>query len=199
MIFIVIVTSYLIGAIPFSYILPKIFTKVDVRERGSCNVGATNVLVTTGNRHIAILAAFLDVAKGFVVVIAAKLFFVSDFYPYLAGFFAIVGHDFPVYLKFNGGKGVATTVGVIMAANPFAIWFCLIVYSLFIVVTKYLILSTIITLFFTPFILLWLGEGLIGFIFGIFFLLLALFVHRADLSRIIAGKEKKLSEAIQSV
>ncbi|OGC10407.1 acyl-phosphate glycerol 3-phosphate acyltransferase [candidate division WOR-1 bacterium RIFOXYC2_FULL_37_10] len=197
--FAIILFSYLIGAIPFSYILPKLFGGIDVRAQGSGNVGATNVLVATGSKKIAVLSAFLDVVKGFAVVIFAKVVFGADIYWYLAGLFAIIGHDFPVYLKFKGGKGVATTAGVIAAINPFAIWVCLIVYIISIAGTRYLILSTLITLAITPFILFLLGEKGIGFIFGVLFFLPAIFVHRMDIEMLLSGKAKKISEALKSV
>ncbi len=107
---------YLIGSIPFGLILTKIFLKKDVREIGSGNVGATNVL-RTGHKGLAAATLFLDLSKGFVV----SFFFTVAADPAMgmfAGLFAIIGHCFPIWLKFKGGKGVATALGVLLAAVP---------------------------------------------------------------------------------
>ena len=196
---IVITISYLIGAIPFSFIFSKLFTGIDPRKAGSGNVGATNVLVSTGKRRTAILSVFFDIVKGFAVVIFAKIFFGADIYIYLAAFFAIVGHDFPVYLNFKGGKGVATTTGVLIAINPFAIWFCVIAYIISISITRYVILSSLISIAIIPFILWMLGDGILGVLFGILCFTLALYVHKEDIERLISGSERKLSDAIKTV
>lgn len=184
--------SYLAGSIPFSLIFAKIFTGVDVREGGSGNVGATNVLVTTGKKRAAIVSVFFDIAKGFSAVLFARLIFGADIYAYLAGFFAIVGHDFPVFLNFKGGKGIATTVGSIIALNPYAIGFILTAYIISILITRYFILSSLIALATLPVIMWMLGEGIYGVLFGMAALGIAMYVHRKDIDRIIAGKEVKI-------
>ncbi|MBI5701435.1 glycerol-3-phosphate 1-O-acyltransferase PlsY [Candidatus Saganbacteria bacterium] len=194
--FFAIVVSYLIGSIPFSLIFAKLFTDTDVRQKGSGNVGATNVLVTTGKKRAAILSVFFDILKGFVAVAISKILFGADIYAYTAGLFSIIGHDFPVFLGFKGGKGVAATTGVLIALNPIAIWFCLLIYIVSISISRYLILSSIITIGFIPFILWFLGEGLFGIIFGILAFLLALFVHRNDIIRLLSGKEAKFDRGV---
>lgn len=191
-----IISSYLIGAIPFSLIFSKIFSNIDVRYHGSRNVGATNVLVVTGKKKAAILAVIFDLIKGFAVVIFSKIFFGSDILAYTSGFFAVLGHDFSIYLGFKGGKGVATSVGSIIAINPFSIGFLVFAYVISILVTRYIILSTLISFIVLPFILWILGEGFLGIIFGILYLALAFYVHRGDIERLVSGKEKKLSDVV---
>lgn len=195
----VIIVSYLIGAIPFSLIFAKLIAGTDPRAHGTRNVGASNVLITTGKKRIAILAGFFDLLKGFAVVIAAKIIFGADIYYYLAGFFAVVGHDFPAYIGFRGGKGVATTAGALIAINPFAIWFCLIVYVVSFGISKYLILSSLLSILMVPIVLWGLGEGVCGLMFGVCVFMLALFAHREDVKRLLSGQETKFTEAASNL
>ena len=113
-IFIIIFFSYLSGSIPFGLILTKIFGKIDVRNIGSGNIGATNVL-RTGNKFLAFLTLILDITKGYIPVILAIKFF-PDFVN-LSALAAFIGHIFPVWLKFKGGKGVATYLGILFALS----------------------------------------------------------------------------------
>ena len=106
--------SYLCGSIPFGLILTKVFTKQDVRKIGSGNIGATNVL-RTGNKYLAALTLILDIFKGFAPTVVTLLFF-SDFI-YFSVLMTFLGHIFPVWLKFKGGKGVATYLGIISALS----------------------------------------------------------------------------------
>ncbi|QJT95076.1 glycerol-3-phosphate acyltransferase [Wolbachia endosymbiont of Diaphorina citri] len=115
-IFVVFVLSYILGSIPFSLIIAKI-NGINLREVGSGNIGATNV-ARTGNKFLAALALFLDTSKGFIVVYTAQQFCDNnDFYIYVSAILAVLGHMFPIWLRFNGGKGVATTLGVLIALN----------------------------------------------------------------------------------
>ena len=108
------IISYLMGSIPFGLILTKLFLKKDIREVGSGNIGATNVL-RTGNKFIGYSTLALDVLKAIIPVIFVK-FYYSDFL-YIASLCAFLGHVFPIWLKFKGGKGVATYLGILFAIN----------------------------------------------------------------------------------
>nr|WP_264720247.1 glycerol-3-phosphate 1-O-acyltransferase PlsY [Wolbachia endosymbiont (group B) of Eucosma cana] len=115
-IFVVFVLSYILGSIPFSLIIAKI-NGINLREVGSGNIGATNV-ARTGNKFLAAIALFLDTSKGFIAVYTAQQFCDNnDFYIYVSAILAVLGHMFPIWLRFNGGKGVATTLGVLVALN----------------------------------------------------------------------------------
>ncbi|WP_410542167.1 glycerol-3-phosphate 1-O-acyltransferase PlsY [Wolbachia endosymbiont (group B) of Horisme vitalbata] len=115
-IFVVFVLSYILGSIPFSLIIAKI-NDINLREVGSGNIGATNV-ARTGNKRLAVLALFLDSLKGFVAVYTAQQFCDNnDLYIHVSAILAVLGHMFPIWLRFNGGKGVATTLGVLIALN----------------------------------------------------------------------------------
>ncbi|BET33365.1 glycerol-3-phosphate 1-O-acyltransferase PlsY [Wolbachia pipientis] len=114
--YIILILSYVIGSIPFSLIIAKI-NGINLREVGSGNIGATNV-ARTGNKRLAVLSLFLDSLKGFVAVYTAQQFCDNnDFYIYVSAILAVLGHMFPIWLRFNGGKGVATTLGVLIALN----------------------------------------------------------------------------------
>ena len=113
-IILVAVFSYFCGSVPFGLILTKIFSKKDIRKIGSGNIGATNVL-RTGNKYLAFATLFLDILKGFIPVLIAKHFFPELLQ--LSALLAFLGHLFPVWLKFNGGKGVATFLGILFALS----------------------------------------------------------------------------------
>lgn len=114
--YIILILSYVIGSIPFSLIIAKI-NGINLREVGSGNIGATNV-ARTGNKRLAVLALFLDSLKGFVAVYTAQQSCDNnDLYIYVSAILAVLGHMFPIWLRFNGGKGVATTLGVLIALN----------------------------------------------------------------------------------
>ena len=108
------IISYLMGSIPFGLILTKIFLKKDIRDIGSGNIGATNVL-RAGNKTVGYITLSLDILKAVIPVIFVKIYYTD--YLYLASLCAFIGHVFPVWLKFKGGKGVATYVGILFAIN----------------------------------------------------------------------------------
>ena len=182
--------SYLIGSLPFSLIFAKLFKGVDVRQVGTGNVGASNTLISAG-KAAGILAALFDLTKGFAVIILARNFSNSDGVIALCGFLAIIGHDFPIYLNFKGGKGVATTMGALIAINPYAVWAGMGFYIISLLVTRYLILSTLLTVSILPLLLFYLKEDVWYIIFTVAAACLMIFVHREDMRRLIAGREKR--------
>ncbi|WP_395462956.1 glycerol-3-phosphate 1-O-acyltransferase PlsY [Wolbachia endosymbiont of Cantharis cryptica] len=113
--YVVLILSYILGSIPFSLIITRI-KGINLREIGSGNIGATNV-ARTGNKRLAALALLLDSFKGFIAVYIAQQFFDDNLCIYISAILAVLGHMFPVWLKFSGGKGVATTLGVLVAFN----------------------------------------------------------------------------------
>ena len=115
--FLFILIAYLVGSIPSGYLFSKYFSEIDIREIGSGNIGTTNVL-RTGNKLIAILTLFFDVLKGFVPV-WTSMQFSSEFFIYVA-IFTLLGHMYPIWLKFRGGKGVATFLGLIFAISSYS-------------------------------------------------------------------------------
>jgi len=113
-IFLVIFISYLCGSIPFAYLFTKFFLKKDIRKIGSGNIGATNAL-RTGNKFIGFLTLFFDIIKSIIPILLIK-FYISD-YIYISSLSVFLGHVFPIWLKFKGGKGVATYVGILCCIN----------------------------------------------------------------------------------
>ena len=139
---IVFILSYVLGSIPFGLILTKIFIKKDIRKIGSKNIGATNVL-RTGSKSIAILTLLLDILKGGAAVLITEVYFPSLIF--LSGLAAFLGHIFPVWLKFSGGKGVATYLGILLILSlKLGLIFCL-SWVVIAFATKYSSLSSIIS------------------------------------------------------
>ena len=112
----ILLSAYLLGSIPFGLLLGKFFGGVDVRTIGSGNIGATNVM-RTGKKSLGVATLLLDLGKGAAAVLLAKYVASETYIPLLAAFLVVIGHIFPVWLRFKGGKGVATTLGVILALN----------------------------------------------------------------------------------
>ncbi len=188
--------AWLLGSIPFSVIIGKLFFKTDVRKQGSGNPGATNTLRVLGP-IAGLVVLLLDISKGFIAVILAKYFCrwpqISAFdCMVLAGALAILGHVFSPFLGFKGGKGVATTFGAILAIEP---WFALPVTLVFfttLMLSKYVSLSSILALFgFTLLTLLFRTGQYAELIFSIGITLLVTIKHKANILRLVKGEENK--------
>ena len=181
------IASYLMGSIPFGLILTKIFLKKDIRELGSGNIGATNVL-RTGNKLIGYSTLILDVAKAVIPVIYVKINFPELIY--IASLSAFLGHVFPIWLKFKGGKGVATYVGILFSVNIlFGIIFSIswvVVFLLF----RYSSLSSVIGSLSVPVYLLISNQTNNVIFFGIMFVLI-FFTHRDNIKRLKNKEESK--------
>ena len=175
------------GSIPFGYILTKIFLKKDIREIGSGNIGATNALRTV-NKGIGYLTLILDILKAVVPVVYVKIFY-QDFL-YLASLSAFLGHVFPIWLKFKGGKGVATYVGILFAINIyFGIVFTISWFVTFFI-SKYSSLSSLIGAASIPIYLSILTQFDQVIFFSIMFVLI-FFTHRENIKRLKNKEETK--------
>ena len=190
----VIILAYLLGAVPFGLIFSRIFSNVDVRSVGSGNIGATNVLRAAGKKA-AILTLLADALKGCLPVLAAKLLFNNDYVTVLTGASSILGHNFPIYLKFKGGKGVATSYGVMLAASPLIGLISLLVWPLAAFIWRFSSLAALISIASYP--LLTFGttssskpyELLSLFIFALIY-----YRHRENIKRLLAGTEPKIGK-----
>ena len=183
----VISISYLMGSIPFGLILTKIFLKKDIREIGSGNIGATNVL-RTGNKTIGYLTLVLDVLKAIIPVIYIKFQFPE--LVYVSSLSVFIGHVFPVWLKFSGGKGVATYVGILFSINY--IFGALFVFSWLIIffISKYSSLGSILSTLLIP-IFIFLNSNYENEYFFIIMFVLILYTHRENVKRLINKEESK--------
>jgi len=181
------IISYLMGSIPFGFILTKIFLKKDIREIGSGNIGATNAL-RTGNKVIGYATLILDISKAIIPVIYTKINFPELIF--VASLCAFLGHVFPIWLKFKGGKGVATYVGILFSVN---ILFGLIFATSWLitfVLTKYSSLSSLIGSLSLPVYLLVTGQTN-NVIFFIIMFVLIFFTHRENVKRLKNKEESK--------
>ena len=188
--------SYLLGSIPIGYILLFISERKDIRNYGSGATGATNVLRVKGWKY-ALPVSVLDILKGFVPVFFALKIFENILFAVICAFLSVAGHCFPIYLKFKGGKGVATAAGVfsILAFKPFVLG--LVVFILVVVFTRYASLASILAASSFPFFI-YLFKGkveIIGLSLAIF--LLIVLRHWGNIKRLIKGTERKIGEKIK--
>ena len=186
-IFLIGIISYLMGSIPFGFILTKIFLKKDIREIGSGNIGATNAL-RTGNKALGYSTLFLDVLKAIVPVIYVKIFY-QDFL-YIASLCAFLGHVFPIWLKFKGGKGVATYLGILFAINFYLGIIFIISWFITFFISKFSSLSSLVGSASIPIYLLILTQFDQVIFFTIMFVLI-FFTHRENIKRLKNREETK--------
>ena len=186
-IYLLIVGSYLIGSVPFGYILTKFFLSKDIRKIGSGNIGATNVL-RTGNKIIGYATLLLDVLKAVLPIIFIKINYPE--YVFISALSVFIGHVFPVWLKFRGGKGVATYVGILCCINIYlGISFGL-VWLITFLIFKYSSLSSLIGSFSIPIINFFVFNEEIVFFFIIMFVLI-FYTHRENIKRLLNHTESK--------
>ncbi len=185
------VAGYLLGSIPFGLILTKIAGTQDIRDIGSGNIGATNVL-RTGRKGLAAVTLLCDVLKGTAAVLVARYLFAPEL-AIMGGVGAFLGHLFPVWLNFKGGKGVATYIGILIGiAWPAALAFCaiwLVVAYLF----RYSSLSALTASALTPAVLWWLDLRLDAVIF-VALTVLVFIMHRANIARLVNGSETRIGK-----
>lgn len=198
MIVLMLILSYLIGAIPNGYVIGKVFFKKDIREFGSGNTGATNSFRVLG-KPAGFIVTFLDIFKGFITVFFPLWFSVhaqgpmSTFFTHglIVGIFAIIGHVYPIYLKFKGGKAVATSAGVVLGVNPILLLILAVIFFGILYLTKYVSLSSIIAA-----ISCVIGSLIIHdyILFGMsaFVSIILIFRHRSNIVRIFKGEEPKI-------
>ncbi|MBO7612071.1 MAG: glycerol-3-phosphate 1-O-acyltransferase PlsY [Elusimicrobia bacterium] len=184
--------AYLCGAIPFGYIIAKVFKHVDIRTVGSGNTGATNVYRSI-SKTLGVLTLILDLLKGFVPVYCTMLLNPDSVWLIIAvAFITIIGHIFTVFLNFNGGKGVATGCGVFLALNPLAILICFLVFVLFLVIFRYVSLASIMAAATLPVSLYFLNSTHEIVIFASIISVLVIVRHISNIKRLLNGTENKI-------
>jgi glycerol-3-phosphate acyltransferase PlsY len=181
------IISYLMGSIPFGFILTKIFLKKDIRDIGSGNIGATNAL-RSGNKLIGYTTLILDISKAIIPVIYTKINFPELIF--VASLCAFLGHVFPFWLKFKGGKGVATYVGILFSINILFGLIFAISWVITFVLSKYSSLSSLVGSLSIPAYLLITGQTN-NVIFFIIMFVLIFFTHRENVKRLKNKEESK--------
>jgi len=184
--FIIALGSYLLGSIPFGFILTKIFLKKDIRDIGSGNIGATNAL-RAGNKLLGYSTLVLDISKAILPILYVK--FNYQDYIYIASLCAFLGHVFPVWLKFKGGKGVATYVGILFSINLFFGFIFILSWLVIFFISKYSSLSSLIASLMVPIYLIFAKDH--NSIFFIIMFVLIFYTHRENVSRLKNKKESK--------
>ncbi len=182
--------AYLIGSLPFSFLVPKIFKGIDIRTVGSKNVGATNVFRNCG-KGLGFLAFILDFSKGGLVFRFAIIYFKLE-YALILGFICVLGHSYSVFLKFKGGKGVASSAGLVLFLNPKLFLILAIVFIAVVFLTRYVSLASIILgILISPIYYILtknLNNSLILLALGLF----VIYRHSSNISRLINGTENKI-------
>ena len=186
-IFLIAIVSYLMGSIPFGFILTKIFLKKDIREIGSGNIGATNAL-RTGNKTLGYSTLILDILKAIIPIIYVKIFY-QDFL-YIASLCAFLGHVFPIWLNFKGGKGVATYLGILFAINFYFGIIFIVSWLITFFISKFSSLSSLVGAASIPIYLLIITQFDQIIFFTIMFVLI-FFTHKENIKRLKNKEESK--------
>jgi glycerol-3-phosphate acyltransferase PlsY len=188
-----VLAAYLIGSISFAVLLVKLRTGRDIRAEGSGNAGATNVLRAHGKGLAAVVAA-LDIAKGAVPVLLVRLVTGDSRYAAAAGFAAVLGHVFPVFYGFRGGKGVATAVGAFLALAPLAMLVSLGIFVLVVALTRYVSLGSILAMALLPMAAGLFGAPLAVLVAAAATAILVILKHLENLKRLVRGEERRLDQ-----
>jgi len=180
------ILSYLMGSIPFGFILTKIFLKKDIRDIGSGNIGATNAL-RTGNKSLGYGTLFLDVIKAVIPVIYVKLNYPD--YIFIASLCTFLGHIFPIWLKFKGGKGVATYIGILFSINLTIGFIFISVWFFTFLISKYSSLSSLFGSLSVPIYLFFFTSQ--NLVFFLIMFILIFYTHRENVKRLKNKEENK--------
>ena len=194
---IIIITAYLLGNISTSYIVAKRLAGVDIRTQGSGNAGSTNVLRTLGKKAGA-LTFIGDVLKGLIAVLIARLIAYGvnlddTTCAYIAVVAVVLGHNYPVFLGFKGGKGVATSLGSMLGMNPLVALLCLGFFIIIVAITKYVSLGSILGIGLSPVIMM-INHNTKGVLVTLFLAISVAITHRENIKRLLNGTERKLGQ-----
>ena len=194
---IIIITAYLLGNISTSYIVAKRLAGVDIRTQGSGNAGSTNVLRTLGKKAGA-LTFIGDVLKGLIAVLIARFIAYgvnldNTTCAYIAVVAVVLGHNYPVFLGFKGGKGVATSLGSMLGMNPLVALLCLGFFIIIVAMTKYVSLGSILGIGLSPIIMM-INHNNKGVLVTLFLTISVVITHKENIKRLLNGTERKLGQ-----
>ncbi|MEI7024568.1 glycerol-3-phosphate 1-O-acyltransferase PlsY [Paenibacillus sp. y28] len=193
-----VVLSYLIGSISFSYLYGKLWKGIDIRQHGSGNAGATNTLRVLG-KGPAITVLLLDIIKGVLAVFLGKWLGIGlentqVLVEICCGLAAIIGHNWPVYFGFKGGKGIATTIGVVVSLSFLPALFAGIIAILSIVITRYVSLGSLLFTLFLPIFILLMKQSVEILLLSIVLFIFAVVRHRSNIRKLLTGQENKIGQ-----
>ncbi|MGX4598707.1 glycerol-3-phosphate 1-O-acyltransferase PlsY [Faecalimicrobium sp. JNUCC 81] len=193
----IIIIAYLLGNISTSYIVAKRLTGEDIRTQGSGNAGSTNVLRTHGKKAGA-MTFIGDVLKGIVAVFISEMIAkIVGLDVVTAGYVAVVGvvcgHNWPAFLGFRGGKGVATSLGAMIAVNPIIALICLLVFIVIVAITKYVSLGSVVGIAMSPIIMMF-SKNQKGILVTLFLTISVIYTHRENIKRLLKGTERKIGQ-----
>ncbi len=196
--------AYLIGSIPTGYLFGWWLKGVDIRKQGSGNIGATNVFRVVG-KVPGVIVLLLDILKGLVTVTVLSdiLFKVvlpinQSLFKIILGLAVIAGHNWTVFLKFKGGKGVATSAGVLLGLEPVAVLICFLIWILVFIVTHYVSLSSIISALFLPLFTFLFYKSPELIIFSLIICIIGIYKHRSNIKRLLSGTETKIKQKLSA-
>lgn len=194
---IAILIGYAFGCIQAAYILSKTVGKIDIRDHGSSNAGASNITVVMGVKY-GVITGLVDILKGALAVLVVKWIYPeSQNLAYLAGIMAIVGHIFPFYMKFRGGKGVAALTGMMFGVDwKLGLLFVLLI-AVPALITNYIVAGSFAVFIAFPIVTYLLGYPILFTLMGVGLTVLCFYLHRSNIQRILAKEELKISEAIK--
>ena len=191
--------AYLIGSIPTGYIFGRLLKRVDIRKHGSGNVGATNVFRVVG-KIPGIIVLLTDILKGLVTVtVLANFLFTpqlaisQNLFKIILGLTVITGHNWTIFLKFKGGKGIATSAGVLIGLEPVAASICFLIWVLVFIITHYVSLSSIVATLSLPIVTFLFYPSAELLIFSLIICLTGVYKHRSNIKRLLNGTESKIS------
>jgi len=183
--------GYLLGSVPFGLVLAKLFSQVDPRKIGSKNIGATNIFRTAG-KTLGILTLIGDVLKGMAPIWIAIQWSLSDHWIFIAGLSPFLGHIFPIFLGFKGGKGVATALGIYLVMSPIAVVIEFLLFSILVRKWRFISLGSICCATTMPILIAFFrSDSRAYFVLSVFIGALILFRHQSNISRLLQGTENK--------
>ncbi len=184
--------GYLLGCFQTAFIIGRFKKNIDIRQYGSGNSGTTNAIRVLGWK-LGAVTFFGDIAKAVIAVIVARALFDDPLAGFYAGFGAIIGHNWPVFLKFKGGKGIASTVGVLLAVDPVIGLICMAIMAITIGITKYVSLGSVLMAVAVPILMfVWHRDSWEYVLLGLFLTVSALYRHKDNIKRLLSGSENKL-------
>ncbi|WP_350342457.1 glycerol-3-phosphate 1-O-acyltransferase PlsY [Proteinivorax tanatarense] len=189
-----IIVSYIIGSVSFAYIVSKLHSGIDIRNYGSGNAGATNVHRVLGIKAFAAVS-ILDILKGYFAVAIAISLFDNELLIIFSALAVIIGHNWPIFLNFKGGKGIASTLGVIAALSFTSFIILVVLMATIIYITRYMSLASLVATLIAPFlIMLLVDNGAYYTVLTFILTILAWFTHRQNIARLLNGQERKIGD-----